>query len=141
MTPTFPLPTIDETTRPYWEAARRGELRLQRCRGCGSYQHFPGNLCSACGSADLEWAATSGRGVVYSFVVVHRTTIPGFTGRVPYAVAWIELDDGPTARVLSDLVETDVGKLRIGDPVEVVFDPVSPEATVPRFRTVPAASA
>lgn len=131
-----PLPRPDQTTQPYWDACQRGELRLQRCRACGTYLHFPGTACSHCGSSDLEWALMSGRGTVYSFVVVHRTTIPGFKDRVPYAVAWIELEEDASARVLSDLVDADVATLRIGQAVEVVFDRSHDGFAVPRFRVV-----
>lgn len=134
MTPEPPPITEDGITAPYWDACRRGELRLQRCTACGTFLHFPGLACSACGSADLDWAKVAGTGTVYSFVVVHQTANPRFKSRVPYVVAWIELDEGPSARVLSDLVDCDPEKVRIGDPVELVFDHSWPGYVVPRFR-------
>ena len=128
--------TPDGLTQPYWDACRRRELHLQRCRACRTFVHFPGVLCWRCGSDRLEWEKVSGKGRVHTFVVVHHATIPEFKARVPYAVAWIELDESPSARVLSDLVDCDVAKLAIGDRVEVVFDVDAIEGfVVPRFRT------
>ena len=127
--------TPDAVTQPYWDACRRPELRLQRCSDCRTFLHFPGLLCWRCGGARLDWEKVSGNGRIYSFVVVHHATIPEFKPRVPYVVAWIELDDSPAVRVLSDLVECDASKVRIDDRVEVVFDDASvPGFVVPRFR-------
>lgn len=137
MNPTTPpLPSPDKMTEAYWEACRNGELRLQRCRTCGVYLHFPGTVCSNCTSVDLYWDKVAGKGVVYSFVVVHQTSIAAYKQKTPYAVAWIELDEHPSARVLSDLVDCDPSRLRIGDPVEVVFDRSHDAFVIPRFRPV-----
>lgn len=134
MTTQTSLVTPDALTAPYWEAARRRELSLQRCTQCRTFLHFPGVLCSSCGSASLAWEKVSGRGTVYSFVVVHQTAIAQFKSRVPYAVAWIELEEGPSARVLSDLTDCDLASLGIGDAVEVWFDDSNPDFIIPRFR-------
>lgn len=132
--------TPDAVTQPYWDACRRRELRLQRCADCRTYVHFPGLACPACGGSRLEWQAVSGKGRVYSFVVAHQTAIAEFKARVPYVIAWIELDEHPTARVLADLVECDPSQIRIGDRLEVVWDDAAVEGfVVPRFR--PAARA
>ena len=129
-----PLPVPDALTRPYWEACRRNELRLQRCATCSRFVHFPGLLCPTCGGADLKWERVSGRGSIYTYVIIHRANSPVFRNRVPYAVAWIDLEEGRAARVLSDLVDCEADEVRIGAPVEVVFERLSDEISVPRFR-------
>ncbi len=127
--------TPDAVTQPYWDACRRRELRLQQCTQCSTFLHFPGLLCWRCGSDRLHWEKVSGRGRVYSFVVVHHATVPEFKDRTPYAVAWIELDDAPAVRVLSDLVDCDPLAVKIGQRVEVLFDETAVEGfVVPRFR-------
>lgn len=127
--------TPDALTQPYWDACRRRELRLQRCGDCGTFLHFPGLLCWRCGGDRLAWQKVSGKGQIHTFVVVHHATIAEFKARVPYVIAWIDLDEVFSARVLSDLVECDPAKVAIGDRVEVVFDDSSVEGfVVPRFR-------
>ena len=127
--------TPDAVTQPYWDACRRHELQLQRCADCRAFVHFPGLVCPACGGGRLAWERLAGKGRIYSFVVVHQTPIPEFKPRVPYAIAWIELDEHPSARVLSDLVGCDPSRISIGDRVEVVWDDEAVEGfVVPRFR-------
>jgi uncharacterized OB-fold protein len=127
-----PLPEITPAMAPFWDAARRHELVVQRCAGCGTLRFPARDLCSRCLSRDAAWAPVSGRGTVFSFAVMHQVYHPGFADEVPYAVVVIELDEG--ARLLSSLVGCPVGDIRIGMRVEVVFDDVSPEVTLPRFR-------
>jgi uncharacterized protein len=130
-----PLPVPTPETRPYWEAARRHELRLQHCRACGRYVFYPRAACPHCFALDLEWQRVSGRGRLHTFTIVHRG-LRDFPLGSPYVIAIVELDEGP--RLMTNLVgvEADVAKLRIGLPVEVVFEDVTPEVTLPRFRPV-----
>jgi hypothetical protein len=131
--PSAPLPVPTPETRPFWEAARRHELCLQRCRACRRYVFFPRAACPHCLGADLEWRRVSGRGTLHTFTVVHRGQ-RGFPLGPPYVIAIVELAEGP--RLMTNLVgvEPDPTKIRIGMPVEVVFEDVSPEVALPRFR-------
>jgi len=129
-----PLPRIDERSRPYWEASKRHELLLQQCQECGHYRYPPGETCPSCLSDRLEWVKASGRGVVYTWTVFHQLYHPAFEKDVPYAVVAVELDEGP--RLLTNLVDCKVEAINIGMPVEVVFDDVTEEITLPRFRPV-----
>jgi uncharacterized OB-fold protein len=129
-----PLPRIDEINRPYWEASKRHELLLQKCRECGHYRYPPGETCSSCLSDELEWVKASGRGVVYTWTVFHQVYHPAFAKDVPYAVVAVELDEGP--RLLTNLVDCKVEAIFIGMPVEAVFDDVTEEITLPKFRPV-----
>jgi len=127
-----PLPHIDEVNRPYWEAARRHELVLQRCEECGQYRYPAGLNCPACLSDRLKWVKVSGRGTVYTWTVIHQLYHPAFAGDVPYAVVAVELEEGP--RMNTSLVGCKTEDIRVGMPVEVVFDDVTEKMTLPRFR-------
>ncbi len=129
-----PLPQIDEQTRPFWEAARRHELVLQRCKECGNYRYPPGENCPECLSDDLEWARVSGRGTVFTWTVFHRVYHPGFVNEVPYAVVAIELEEGP--RMTSNLVDCKLEDIKIVMPVEVFYEDASDEISLPKFRPV-----
>lgn len=128
-----PLPVPDGDTAPYWEAAREGRLMIQRCGGCDRHVFYPRSICPHCGSVELEWVQASGRGTVYSYTVVHRAPSPAFKEDVPYVVALIDLDEG--VRMMSNILAPP-GDVKIGARVEVVFDPVTPEITLPKFRLV-----
>jgi hypothetical protein len=128
-----PLPVPTPETRPFWEAARRHELCLQRCRTCGTTVFYPRAACPRCFGADLEWRRVSGRGTLHTFTVVERGQ-RGFPLGPPYVIAIVELAEGP--RLMTNLVgvDPDPAKVRIGMPVEVVFADVTPEVTLPHFR-------
>lgn len=127
-----PLPTLTADNRPFWDACREGRLRLQQCGGCGHVRYPIAPVCPSCLSGDFAWAEVSGRGTVFSYIVFHQAYHPGFKGDLPYNVALVQLEEGP--RLFSNIVGTPNDQVRIGDAVEVVFDPVTPEVTIPRFR-------
>lgn len=127
-----PLPHVYPDDRPFWEGTRQGELRLPHCADCGEVWWPPSQVCPRCLSANIAWLRASGRGRVASWVVFHKAYYPGFAAEVPYNVAWIELEEGP--RLTSNVVDVQPQELRIGLPVEVVFDRVTDEITLPRFR-------
>jgi len=128
----MPSPGVSRESLPWWEAAREGRLVVQRCAQCEAERHPPSPCCNRCGSHDLEFRDTAGTGVVYTYTVVHQPFIPGMPE--PYVVASIELDGTDHLRVVSNLVEVDPADVRIGLEVEVVFERMSDELTVPRFR-------
>jgi uncharacterized OB-fold protein len=132
--PAPPLPVADPVTRPFWESVRAHAMRLQRCRGCGRFVFYPRAVCPFCLSGELAWTPVSGRGTVHAFTIPHRHPHPAFAARAPYVVALIELEEG--ARMLSTLVgvEPTPAAVRVGLPVEVVYDDVTAEITLPRFR-------
>jgi len=127
-----PLPRPSEDSAPYWEAAQRGELRMQQCAECGHVRFPPSVLCARCLSERAEWVKLSGRGHVFSWIVVHQSQHPAFNADVPYNVAIIELAEGP--RLHSTIVDCPNDEIHVGLPVEVVFDKVNDEITLPRFR-------
>jgi uncharacterized protein len=129
-----PLPRIDEESKGFWEACQRHELYLQRCGECGALRYYPRALCPACLSDRIEWVRASGRGTVYTFTVTHQNQAPGFRDALPYAMAYVELAEG--VRMLTNIVECAPDDVRIGMPVELTFEDVTPEITLPRFRPV-----
>ena len=98
---TGPLPVPTPETRPFWEATRRHELLLQRCRACGRHHFYPRGACPHCLSADLEWQRVSGRGSLHTFTVVHRGA-RNFPLPSPYVLAVVELEAGP--RLMTNLI-------------------------------------
>lgn len=129
-----PLPRVDEESRGWWEALARHELYVQRCRDCGTLRLPPRALCTNCLSSAVEWMRATGRGTVYSFTVTHQNQAPGFRESLPYVLAIVELAEGP--RIMTSVVECPVDQVRIGMPVEVVYDDATPEITLAKFRPV-----
>ena len=126
------LPQPSPVSQPFWEAARRHELVLQRCSGCEAHVFYPRYNCPHCGSRDLEWVKTSGRGTVYSYTVARRPTHQAFADRVPYVIAIVELEEGP--RLTTNIVGCEPEAVRIGMPVAVTFEDVSDEISLVMFR-------
>lgn len=130
-----PLPRVTAENRPFWDATKRHELRLQRCAECGRFRYPPSPVCPDCLSEAVEWARVSGRGTITTFVVFHKVYFESFAGEAPYNVVQVRLEEGP--RLTANLVGVRNEELAVGTPVEVVFDDVTPEITLPRFRRVP----
>jgi uncharacterized OB-fold protein len=125
---TIPSVPPSPDTKPFWEATAQGKLLLKKCRACGQLHYYPRPLCPFCGSDATEWQAAAGGGVIYSYSVMRRA-------EVPYAVAYVTLDEGPT--MMTNLVDCDFDRLKIGQRVRVVFSPTDGGAPVPTFTTVP----
>lgn len=130
-----PLPRATAVSQEFWQAARRHELRLQRCRQCDEHIFYPRVVCPKCLSDGLEWVAVSGRGKVYSFTVVRRAMHPAFRADVPYVYGIVELEEGP--RLTTNIVGCRPEDVRVDMAVEVVFDDVTPEVTLVKFRPSP----
>ena len=96
---------------------------------------MPRESCAACGSFNWSWERSSGKGQIFSWTVVHRALHPGFASDVPYATVVIELAEG--VRMVSRVLDLDPEQLCVGLPVVVVFDDVTPEITLPKFRPLP----
>ena len=127
-----PLPRIDEESRGYWEACRRHELVLQRCRACDAFRHYPRAICPGCLSDDTEWVRASGHGEVYTFTVTFQNQAPFFRESLPYVLAYVELEEG--VQILTNLVDIDPAAVSIGMKVEVAFEDVNDEIALPVFR-------
>jgi uncharacterized OB-fold protein len=123
-------PVIGHDNRAWWDRINAGELPIQRCKQCGTLRHPPRPMCWKCQSLEWEHVAASGKGIVYSYVVVHRPEIPGY--QYPLVVAVVELEEG--TRIVSNLVGIDPKDVTIGMPVKVSIENVDPELKLPLFR-------
>jgi uncharacterized OB-fold protein len=129
---TMPAPLADAITLPWWQAAAEHRLVVQRCTACGHTRLPPAPVCSECRSAEMDWQQISGRGEVYTYTIVHRPIAAGQP--LPFAIAVIALDEAGGVRMLSNLIDVDPAEIRIGMPVEVVWEDMSADLAIPRFR-------
>ena len=127
-----PLPAISSLNQSYWDGLKQRELRLQCCDDCGKIWYPPAPFCPGCWSHHFTWQRASGRGQVNSWVVFHQAYFSSLRDDVPYNVAEVELDEGP--RLLTNLIAVDNADISVGMPVEVVFDDVTEEVTLAKFR-------
>ncbi len=127
----FPLPDLaDERTAEYFAGAARGELVIPRCDACGSLCWYPMGECDRCGGGSFTWCPVSGRGRLFSWVVVERAFLPAFADMVPFVTGLVALDEDPAVRIVSYVVDTGPHELRAGQALQAAFRPL-------RFSTVP----
>ncbi len=131
MTYTKPVPAITPEMQPFFAAAKRHELVVQRCTHCGTHRFPAREICSNCLSRAAAWVKVSGKGEVFSYNVMHQVYHPGFAAEVPYAVVVVKLAEG--AKMNSNLVDVTPHEIKIGMPVSVVFEDISDEVTLPKF--------
>jgi uncharacterized protein len=127
-----PIPVPSAESQAYWDGLRDRELLMPRCDACGKYWFPPSLLCPHCNATKWTWTSTSGRGRIFSYVVYHRVYHPGFADEVPYAVAVIELDEGP--RMVSNVIGIAPDKVACDLRVEVVYQPITDTITLPKFK-------
>ena len=125
-------PAIGRDTQFFWDAAQKEELRIQCCSACGRLRHPPGPACPHCHSLEWETRLMSGRGTLYSYMVLHYPLPAGFDR--PAIVAVVELEEG--VRLVSNIAGATAESLRIGEPLEVFFLPQAEGWTAPQFRRV-----
>lgn len=127
--PYIPVPTPE--TLHFWQGAKAGELRLQRCRSCSKAYFPPRPFCPHCSSCDVEVFQASGRGKVHTFIISNYKT-PGFSP--PFSIAVVELDEGP--RMLTNIVgcEQTSKTIRMEMPVEAIFEPMTDEISLVKFK-------
>jgi len=127
----FPFPDTDAPqTRPFWEAAARGELALPRCDACGRLNWYPPERCRACDADALAWTPVSGRGTLFSWSVVERAWVKAFASHAPYVTGLVALDEDPAVRIVTRIVDCAPTALRMEMPLRAVFRPL-------RFDGVP----
>ena len=132
MTYEKPLPVINEDNAQYWDYCQKHELRMQKCTGCG-YIRFPVSIvCPKCHSMEAEWTQLSGQGKVYSYVIYQMAYHPSYKEDIPYAVAIIQLAEEP--RMESNITNCKLEDIKIDMPVEVYFDDVTENISLPKFK-------
>jgi uncharacterized OB-fold protein len=129
-----PLPVPDPVTRPFWDSLKAHAMQLQKCGDCGRHVFYPRAVCPHCFSKNLAWTPASGRGRLHTFALSYQPPSQAFAGEVPYIIALVELEEG--VRMMSTLVGVppDPEKVRIGMPLEIVYDDVTDAVTLPKFR-------
>jgi uncharacterized OB-fold protein len=131
-----PLPSLQEAdTGEFWAATRARQLRYQQCDHCGTVVFHPRRHCTGCTSGTLSWRTASGNGTLYTFSVIRQSYHPFFRTKVPYAVAWVDLDEGP--RLLTNItgVADPSTELTCGQRVTVEWE-AHEELCIPLFRPV-----
>lgn len=126
------LPVATASSEAYWEGCRRHELLIQRCSDCGLHQFYPRLVCASCAGRTLLWVRASGRATLRTFTIVRRPVSRAYAAQVPYVVALVALEEGPT--MMTNIVDCALDAVRIGMPLEVVFEDWPEGVTVPKFR-------
>ncbi|NNH73464.1 DNA-binding protein [Nocardia uniformis] len=124
-------PTVSQDTEFFWAGTKLGELRVQK-KPDGTLQHPPVPAIWQDRSEQTDYVVASGRGTVFSFVVHHAPKVPGRA--LPFVVALIELDEG--VRMLGELRGIDPAEVEVGLPVEVGFEALDDDNTVPFWKAV-----
>lgn len=128
----LPRPENPELTKPYWEAIKRHELVMQRCRGCDRFIFYPREQCPFCFSQDLGYDPVSGKGRVHAYTVVYQPAHPGFNDDAPYVFALIQLEEG--VRMISNVVGCNPQDVKVDMAVVATYDDVTPEWTLVKFK-------
>lgn len=127
-----PVPAITPEMAEFFAGARAGRLMVQKCEACGTLRFPSHELCSKCNSTRSKWVEVSGRGEVFSFNIMHQVYHPAFASEVPYAVVVVELEEG--CKFVSNLLGVKPHDIRCGMPVEVSFEKISEDVSLPKFR-------
>lgn len=128
-------PLVDIDNQPFWDGIKKHELAFQKCTQCNNFIHPPKPMCPHCQTVDtFEWAPSCGVGHIYSYVIVGYASVayPGM--KVPYEVVIVEMDHESGVRVISNMADGNPEDLHIGMPVEVVFDDISEDLTLFKFK-------
>ena len=129
-----PVPIPDEASQPFFDGARAHCLMIQQCTTCGAVMWPVKTRCDNCLSPTVSWVQASGKATLYSFVLMHQIYHPGFASEVPYNIAQVDLEEG--LRILTNVVSCSNADLQIGMPLEVTFEAITNEVTLPKFKPV-----
>jgi uncharacterized OB-fold protein len=134
-----PIPVPDEASAPFFAGALEGRLMLLRCGACGTFMSPTASIaaplrprCVECFSAELEWAPSSGRATLHSYALMHQLYDEAFADEIPYDIAVVETEEG--VRLTTQVVGCANDALQIGMALEVVFERMSDEVSIPKFR-------
>lgn len=134
------LPPLD-IAQPYlpehqafWAHCQRRELRFQRCDSCEAWRHPPAPVCPECGSAACRWDLAPQRAELFSYTVVHHPSAPALRQTVPYNVAIVAFPELGDIRVVSNVIDAAPGEMRIGMPLQLVWQDNGAGTLLPLFR-------
>ncbi|WP_019240965.1 MULTISPECIES: Zn-ribbon domain-containing OB-fold protein [Bacillus] len=130
-----PIPVKTPDNQPYWDAADRHELVLQKCETCQSYNHPPGPACAKCGSTELSWESQGSdiKGTLYSYVVSYRPFLPGFQDDLPTIIAVVQLDNLPEVKIIGNVLECSPQELQVGMPVKMIWQDITEDRALPQW--------
>lgn len=129
-----PRPAPDALTQPFWDGCRQRKLLILRCSNCGHYIHFPRPVCRFCLSTDLVPEAVSGRATVVTYAVAVQPFHPYYADKVPYVIGTVELAEQPGLMMFTRFTGCTEDDMKIGMAVEVAFEDVADDLTLPLFR-------
>ena len=129
-----PLPVTQPWSLKFWEGAKENKLLIQECRECGKLIFYPRKSCPECWSSDLGWSEASGKGKVYTYTVTLTDVEQKFAEDLPYVLAYVDLEEG--IRMMTRIVGCEPEEVHIGMDVEVVFEEVTEEFSLPFFRPI-----
>jgi uncharacterized OB-fold protein len=127
------LPLITTSNKPFWDAAKKRELVIYKCLNCSAV-YSQVTVCIACDKPDMTWVKVGGKGAVFTFCIYHQPFHPAWKNDIPYNVAYVKLNEGPL--LMTNIVGCANKDIFIGMPVEVVFEDINEEVTLPKFRPV-----
>ena len=119
------------TFKDYNEALKENKLLGLKCQDCGAITVPPKMVCQQCTESNLEVIELKGTGNIQTFTTVNVAS-EGREGEVPYIIVLVELDEGP--RIVSNVVGINADELEIGMLVEVTFEDVAEDLTLPKFK-------
>jgi len=127
-----PLPQPKHEDKEFWARAKKHELLLKRCGQCGNFYWYNNTMCPACLSPDIEWVKSSGKGKIWTYTITYHNPQPIWDSEAPYISVHVDLEEG--TRYVARLFECKPEDVKIGMPVEVIFEDVTEEITLPQFR-------
>lgn len=133
-----PIPLKNQDNSPYWDAADRHELSLQRCDSCHEYAHPPGPSCAKCGSTELSWVSLGNdvKASIYSYVISYRPFLPGFQDDLPLIIAQAELDEVPQVKITCNVLQCKPEDIEIGMPVQMIWEDIVEDRALPQWISV-----
>jgi uncharacterized protein len=125
MRPDFPLPDTEwPPAAPFWAAAAEGRLDLPRCDTCRRLCWYPKDACSHCGGTAISWGPVDGTARLFSWAVIRFPFLAQFKEKIPYVTGLVALDEDPSVRLVTELVDCEPDGLEFDQPMEVVFRPL-----------------
>lgn len=130
----YQLPVLQGTAKEFYAFCKQHELRFQRCAKCKTWRHPPRPLCNNCHSFETEWAPVKGTGKLYCWTIAMAPIGRAWVSYMPYAAAVVELDEG--VRMATWMTGIEHEKLKVGMPVKIWYDDITPEVTLAKFTPV-----
>ena len=135
-----PIPLKTQDNHPFWDAADKHELKLQKCDDCHTYAHPPGPSCKNCGSTRMSWESFGSdvNATLYTHVISYRPFLPGFQHDLPLIIAQAQLDEAPEVKIMCNLLECNEDEVKIGMPLKMTWQDITEDRALPQW--VPASS-